>query len=577
MAQAAVRQLDEPPQWSVANATSRPLVVLWSQHADGLRPGSVKINRAGAEASGRSEGRSFRHDSETARERFNEDTGTSRDTTTSDTQRSSENHQRNDAFAEGKARFGMFGASGRGGASSASSGSSAARDRNAENRERSHSRADHDSGYSAMSSGLEDQQNGYSRRNESAELAMQALRDVPGLDGWHMLQPYAAYVGNARYISLAWVTETGLHPFVQNHRTVVKSLGDARIVLEGGSIEEGRGTENDERWKFSDGRDIRDSLIRIWASSNPALGVAHVARITRTGDERRLTRVLRGLTPGQKAAYFAHMSSDYGSGDGLAHAFDQLQLSDRDRSRWVTHLGTVVPEEVLVIGACQQDDPDAALIEGPDVFSELKERVDSQSAGVERLAQRLDNLTVELSELKEKAPDLSAFFPDANTLQLGQIRLKASTSGKELVLVLPDGEESEVQTKPGIAAIVRAAEPHVPIIIDGTRRFLLGNSNKFCCGKDTGFSCDTCCRSGTCNGGSILNCQSCMDLDVKRRGLPRGWLVNASGKPSRYVRHESGYGRFSCKEDGICQCSECCHLTLHKEAYRQLWEDDRDT
>ena len=59
----------------------------------------------------------------------------------------------------------------------------------------------------------------------------------------------------------------------------------------------------------------------------------------------------------------------------------------------------------------------------------------------------------------------------------------------------------------------------------------LGSTGKYYCGQALDVRC-TCCN-GLCGPTNGCNCSSCMELDIKSRNLPQGWLVNSDGYVSR--------------------------------------------
>ena len=99
----------------------------------------------------------------------------------------------------------------------------------------------------------------------------------------------------------------------------------------------------------------------------------------------------------------------------------------------------------------------------------------------------------------------------------------------------------------------------------------LGETGKYYCGEE--FTEHNCiCCDGYCGLLSGCNCVGCMELDIKHRGLPSGWLVNREGYNA--VRSVSN-GRFYCGRrvmedvencDGYCgpnngpQCMSCEYL-----------------
>ena len=60
----------------------------------------------------------------------------------------------------------------------------------------------------------------------------------------------------------------------------------------------------------------------------------------------------------------------------------------------------------------------------------------------------------------------------------------------------------------------------------------LGSTGKYYCGMPLDGQNCICC-DGHCGPGSGCNCSSCMELDIKSRKLPKGWLVNSDGCVAR--------------------------------------------
>ena len=100
----------------------------------------------------------------------------------------------------------------------------------------------------------------------------------------------------------------------------------------------------------------------------------------------------------------------------------------------------------------------------------------------------------------------------------------------------------------------------------------LGTTGKFYCGGELdGFRCFCC--NGQCGPSNGCNCSGCMLLDVQKRQLPRGWLVNFDGASARLSREEPT--KFYCgrlvlmhdkRSHGYCgptngeQCTACRKL-----------------
>ncbi|CAF4163891.1 unnamed protein product [Rotaria sordida] len=112
----------------------------------------------------------------------------------------------------------------------------------------------------------------------------------------------------------------------------------------------------------------------------------------------------------------------------------------------------------------------------------------------------------------------------------------------------------------------------------------LGSTGKFYCGGALdGLQCSCC--NGKCGPTSGCNCSSCMLLDVQKRALSRGWLVNRDGASARCSRQETR--TFYCgrkvmpndgTSDGYCgptngpQCTACQKLNQQRSGrYNQIW------
>ena len=102
------------------------------------------------------------------------------------------------------------------------------------------------------------------------------------------------------------------------------------------------------------------------------------------------------------------------------------------------------------------------------------------------------------------------------------------------------------------------------------RQARIGQYGKYYCGGRLEGNC-TCC-DGYCGTDTGCNCRACMQLDLKARLLPKGYLVNKDGK---IVRRGEG-GLFYCGAkvlvgvrncDGWCgptngpQCNSCRTIT----------------
>lgn len=112
----------------------------------------------------------------------------------------------------------------------------------------------------------------------------------------------------------------------------------------------------------------------------------------------------------------------------------------------------------------------------------------------------------------------------------------------------------------------------------------LGSSGKFYCGgKLDGQRCSCC--NGTCGPSNGCNCSGCMLLDVQKRKLSHGWLVNSEGASARCSPEQPT--KFYCGRmvlqhnpltDGYCgptdgdQCSSCLRLNEQQRGrYKQIW------
>lgn len=112
----------------------------------------------------------------------------------------------------------------------------------------------------------------------------------------------------------------------------------------------------------------------------------------------------------------------------------------------------------------------------------------------------------------------------------------------------------------------------------------LGSTGKFyCTGRLDGFRCSCC--NGQCGPTNGCNCSGCMLLDVQKRKLSRGWLVNSDGASARCSPEEPT--KFYCgrrvmthdrRTNGYCgptngnQCDACLKLTNQQHRrYGQIW------
>ncbi|CAF1087659.1 unnamed protein product [Adineta steineri] len=116
------------------------------------------------------------------------------------------------------------------------------------------------------------------------------------------------------------------------------------------------------------------------------------------------------------------------------------------------------------------------------------------------------------------------------------------------------------------------------------RKARLGISGKFYCGGQLdGLRC-LCCN-GKCGLSTGCNCSGCMLLDVKKRNLSYGWLVNRDGASARCSPQEPT--KFYCgrmvmthniRTDGYCgptngeQCKACQKLSEQQHnRYAGIW------
>jgi hypothetical protein len=109
----------------------------------------------------------------------------------------------------------------------------------------------------------------------------------------------------------------------------------------------------------------------------------------------------------------------------------------------------------------------------------------------------------------------------------------------------------------------------------------IGETGKYYCGKDLD-RVDCRCCNGSCGPTNGCNCSACMQLDLNSRILPKGWLVNREGFPSK----KGSTGQFYCGRcvmrnipncDGYCgpdngpNCDSCKKLdVLAKNRYSNL-------
>ena len=60
---------------------------------------------------------------------------------------------------------------------------------------------------------------------------------------------------------------------------------------------------------------------------------------------------------------------------------------------------------------------------------------------------------------------------------------------------------------------------------------VIGDANKYYCGKNVD-TCKSCCN-GNCGPTNGCNCRACMLIDVTKRMLKPGFLVNSKGRNCR--------------------------------------------
>jgi hypothetical protein len=56
---------------------------------------------------------------------------------------------------------------------------------------------------------------------------------------------------------------------------------------------------------------------------------------------------------------------------------------------------------------------------------------------------------------------------------------------------------------------------------------LIGTTGKYYCQDSLGIKCECC--DGNCGPTNGDNCIDCMELDIKMRNLPKGYLLNSEG------------------------------------------------
>ena len=110
----------------------------------------------------------------------------------------------------------------------------------------------------------------------------------------------------------------------------------------------------------------------------------------------------------------------------------------------------------------------------------------------------------------------------------------------------------------------------------------LGETGKYYCGSRLDGPRCNCC-DGMCGIHTGCNCSSCMELDIKTRNLPKGWLVNPDGFNAKKANNNIFYcgrrvlvGVHGC--DGHCgpnngpNCDGCKRLdTLASTRYHKLF------
>jgi len=114
-------------------------------------------------------------------------------------------------------------------------------------------------------------------------------------------------------------------------------------------------------------------------------------------------------------------------------------------------------------------------------------------------------------------------------------------------------------------------QPYQPVreCIERKGNARIGVNGKYYCGQRLNGNCGCC--NGYCGPSDGCNCQSCMQLDVAARALPKGHLVNREGRTARAGLNSVWYcgakvmsGVPGC--DGWCgptngpQCSACQRL-----------------
>ena len=86
----------------------------------------------------------------------------------------------------------------------------------------------------------------------------------------------------------------------------------------------------------------------------------------------------------------------------------------------------------------------------------------------------------------------------------------------------------------------------------------LGESGKYYCGQS--FKHTYYFRTYTCGVRSGYNCKACMKLDLKVRGLPKGWLVNdKQGAPTQ----KGCRGKFHCGRRNLSENLDKKHIDTY--------------
>lgn len=104
---------------------------------------------------------------------------------------------------------------------------------------------------------------------------------------------------------------------------------------------------------------------------------------------------------------------------------------------------------------------------------------------------------------------------------------------------------------------------------------LPGLSGKFYCGKALDGEKCKCCN-GSCGPTNGCNCSHCMELDIKLRQLPKGYLVNTDGVISVYDKEKNTFWCNRIKEPGEercvakAPCPGCIRLRENKARYERL-------